>query len=214
MADDIHAQITDSYFDPDAPVVFPQDQGWHGRDFRTAAGNLSFDAFGEAASELWNAGHTSIPMYRAGSADVDENIRTRIVWKSNGRKPTSRTPLKPKRTESFRGEAGDSFTTKVMEFNNAFLVEVRAEDSAIAAQLAIEFEKFMFEFIGVLKYKGIAEVIYDRRFPDDVDETAGRSETVIKIQYVVTDAMVFTIKRHTIEAVDLILKAITESVRT
>jgi hypothetical protein len=210
----VTADILDTYFD-DAASQFATDDPDRGQAFGTIAGNIGFDAFGEAASVMWNEANPDIPMYRAGSADADDTTYPHVTWSSGGKKPSGRTPLgKHKRIETYKNEKDEQVIVLMLECSNSFVVQVKSNDSALSAQISRHFEEFMFEFLGALMGLGISNVFYEGRRKDEFGEIAGRSVTTMELLYTVMDQQITHVKRHTIQKVEMVLQAITEDVRT
>lgn len=214
MDRDVTTRELDTYFDQ-AAELFPQNDASRSQAFGTIAGNIGFDAFGEAASIMWNEAHPDVPMYRGGSEGHDDTGYPHIYWVSGGKKPAGRTPLgKHKRIETFKNEDDEVLAVYMLECSNSFNVHVETYDAAGTAQLARLFEEFMFEFLGALMSKGISNVFYEGRRKDMITETSGRSVTDIEIIYTVMDQQITLVKKHTIKKVEMVLQAITEDVRT
>jgi hypothetical protein len=156
----------------------------HDRRLQRADGNLGYLDFIRMVETLWRESHPEIPFLAKGGPQ--ETIYPAILYSLQLRKAHPSEP-KPRYREEVKGSPDeDAIIICAQRFQNVVNFSVVDKDPRMAEELIEVFEDFMLEFIPVFKERGISELVYARRLPDDEERRPGEDVVWRTVAYLVT----------------------------
>lgn len=154
-----------------------------------ASGNLSYLDFIRMVEQVWAEAHPDVPLIAAG-LPVDSKYPCIIYSISN--RVTHPGEPKPRQAEQpirYDDDATDVLIIYRQRFVNFVKFEAVGKVEQNGAQIVEElielFEDFMLTYTGVFRERGLSEMTYERRMPDDEQSRPGEG--------VVTRAVIFRV---------------------